>query len=298
MYWPFGKAKKEHTDFTPLKEKWGVKQKQLHEKIWEKHGKALEWFVRTPRHIAVTSLASMILLASSGSIMMSAPMVSAQEKQFKDIDPSAFFQSDLYHLLPQQVQELTIEQETAIGNLLSKDFHMKISAELNGIRLNRSYGIIGAEQHLARFPGDTIENHFGNTEDAHKYYNSGIAPGLGAWGYFARSADQMTPQDNAREKYYIAVQTFLAPGYSDNVAKYSNFFKYRKMLVVNPVNAKSMVVVIADSGPSEWTGKQLGGSPEVMHYIERVDGAQKGAVLYYFIDDPTDSIPLGPIHLQ
>jgi len=297
MYWLFGKSKKEHTDFTLLKEKWGIKQANLHERLWEKHGKALDWFVNTPRHLAVTSLVSMMLFVSAGSPLGHTSSASAQEKQFRDLDTHVFFQSDLSHVLPQQVQELTPQQETAIGALLSRNFHMKVSAELQGIRLNRSYGYIGAEQHLARFNGDTMDSHFDTTRDADQYYNSGMAPGLGAWGYFASSEDQMTKQDVLREKYYIAVQTFLAPGYADNVAKYSNFFKYRKMLVVNPNNAKAIVVVIGDSGPSEWTGKQLGGSPEVMHYLERVDGSQKGAVLYYFIDDPTNTVPLGPISL-
>ena len=32
-----------------------------------------------------------------------------------------------------------------------------------------------------------------------------------------------------------------------------------------------------------------------MKYLERVDGKAKGPVLYFFIDDPNDIIPLGPI---
>jgi hypothetical protein len=107
----------------------------------------------------------------------------------------------------------------------------------------------------------------------------------------------MTQKDIDREKYYLAVQTFLAPGFHDNVKKYVDFFKYRKMLVVNPQNGKAMVVVIGDAGPAQWTGKQLGGSPEVMKYLERVDGRAKGAVLYFFINDPDDKIPLGPVEL-
>jgi hypothetical protein len=39
----------------------------------------------------------------------------------------------------------------------------------------------------------------------------------------------------------------------------------------------------------------FGGSPEVMQYLERKDGKQRGPVLYYFIDDQDDRIPLGPI---
>ena len=70
------------------------------------------------------------------------------------------------------------------------------------------------------------------------------------------------------------------------------------MLVVNPENGKAMVVVIGDAGPAAWTGKHLGGSPEVMRYLERQDGRARGPVLYFFIDDFDDNITLGPIEIQ
>ena len=107
----------------------------------------------------------------------------------------------------------------------------------------------------------------------------------------------MTTQDSAREKYYIAVQTFLSPGFDQRFAEYRDFYKYRKMLVVNPQNGKAVVTDVGDAGPSPSTGKQLGGSPEVMQYLQRVDGAQKGPVLYFFINDPDNKVPLGPIDI-
>ena len=122
-----------------------------------------------------------------------------------------------------------------------------------------------------------------------------MAPGRGAWRYFADSAQTMTQKEIDREKYYIAVQTFLIPDYAQRTWEYVDFFKFRKMLVVNPQNGHAVVVVVGDVGPAVWTGKQLGGSPEVMQHLDRVDGAQKGGVLYFFIDDPEDKIPLGPV---
>ena len=124
-----------------------------------------------------------------------------------------------------------------------------------------------------------------------------MAPSTGAWGYFSNSHQDMTRQDVLREKYYIAVQTFLSPGFNENVREYMNFFKYRKMFLVNPQNGKAIVADIADSGPAAWTGKQLGGSPEVMKYLERVDGSGRGPVLYFFVDDPENKVPLGPVSL-
>jgi hypothetical protein len=211
------------------------------------------------------------------------------------LDKTAQLAVALSSSVPKEVQPLTEQEEFTIANMLSQHFNMKVTPVLDNKRLNRSYGYIGAEQHLMRYPGDTMETHFQTPEEL-RYYSSGMAPGRGAWGYFAQSRGDMTQQDIDREKYYIAVQTFLAPGWHDHVREYYEFFKYRKMLVVNPDNGKAIVAVIGDAGPAVFTGKSLGGSPEVMNFLERKDGGAKGPVLYFFIDDPEDTIPLGPVN--
>lgn len=297
----FGKqiAKKKVSHFEALSEKWTARHRSLQEKLWEKHEQTLRKFSDKSKQFAAGSLAGLMMLASPAATLTAHSTQSAQQqvKPYIDINQSASFLLDLHKNLPQEVQPLTPDQEQKIGDMLSNSFHMKVSAELQGIRLNRSYGYIGQEQHLARYPGDTMDSHFSSGQDAQAYYKYGMAPGLGAYGYFAKSANAMTPEQNNKEKYYIAVQTFLAPGYLENTKKMNDFFAYHKMLVVNPDNGRAIVADIGDSGPAEWTGKSLGGSPEVMNYLQRVDGAQKGPVIYMFIDDPNNSIPLGPVSL-
>jgi hypothetical protein len=222
---------------------------------------------------------------------------SSASAQVATVDKKVFLIYDLRKVLPSDVRALTPYEENDVLDVLRRNFNFSIQAELEGKRLNTTYGIIGEEQHLARFPGDNMFTHFNNPDEAQMYWSSGMAPGLSAWHYFTDSSGTLTQEDINREKYYIAVQTFLAPGFDNNPKEYTDFFKYRKMLVVNPQNGKAIVADIADAGPSPWTGKQLGGSPEVMSYLERFDGAQKGAVLYFFIDDPSNTIPLGPVNL-
>lgn len=281
-----------------LKNKWSSDQKTIKNVLWEKHEDAMHFFHNTSKHLIAGSMSGLVLLTNplasavvSDHTKVETPFVPIQERRSELI-------TDLSYVLPPKVRELSEAQEKILEQTLTRHFNIPIAATLQGKRLNRTYGYIGAEQHLARYPGDTMSSHFENPDDANRYYSSGMAPGLGAWRYFAPSASEMTEKDSMREKYYIAVQTFLAPGFRDNVREYVDFFKYRKMLVVNPENGKSVVAVIGDAGPAAWTGKHLGGSPEVMYYLERVDGRAKGPVLYFFIDDPEDTIPLGPIHTQ
>lgn len=283
-----------------LKEKWLGQHKNLQTALWNKHGETIRDFVDSTRNFALSSASAIMLLSSPAALLMPSTSVAVHEVKLP-VDKSVFIISDLSNTVPKEMRTLTTQEEATISGILSRDYGMPVAAELNGIRLNRSYGLIGAEQHLARYPGDNMSTHFNtpngptSTEDIQKYTSSGMAPGLGGWGYFARSATEMTQEESDREKYYIAVQSFLAPGFAEHTGEYIKFFKFRKMLVVNPENGKAIVAVIGDAGPGVSTGKHLGGSPEVMKYLERVDGAERGPVLYFFIDDPGNKIPLGPV---
>jgi hypothetical protein len=287
--------KKSH--YHHLKDKWSKRHVDLQRKLWSKHREHLDWLSKNYRQLMAGSMGGLMLLTSTAQ-SLPAPDVSKATAEVRKIDNKSFLISDLEAFLPKDVRELTRSEEKKITEILSRSFGLKVEAELEEKRLNRSYGLIGAEQHLARYPGDTLSTHFDppvSQEDRELYWQSGMAPGLGAWRYFAPSKSQLKELDIEREKYYIAVQTFLSKDFNSRFREYRDFYKYRKMLVVNPHNGKALVADIADAGPGESTGKHLGGSPEVMHYLERVDGAQKGPVLYFFIDDPNDKIQLGPI---
>lgn len=284
--------------FQALKDRWMKRHQETHATLWNKHRPALVWIKNNTKKFALGSTAGLLMLAQPSNIVPFSPTLSPVPTPGKQVVHSTEnLLNELRTILPENVGPLNIDQKFRIENLLTTYFGFPIVAEFDGKSLNRVYGIIGAEQHLMRYSGDTMETHFASEEEK-KYWSSGMAPGRGAWGYFAPSRAEMTAQDISREKYYIAVQTFLAPGWQEHSAELSAFFKYRKMLVLNPDNGKAVVAVIGDAGPAEWTGKQLGGSPEVMSYLERQDGAAKGAVLYFFINDPENKIPLGPINLN
>ncbi len=174
-------------------------------------------------------------------------------------------------ILPQQVGSLQPAQEDKITQILHDIYGLHATAQLEGNRLNQSYGLIGAEQHLMRYPGDSVPN---------------MAPGRGAWGYV---------EDPEKEKYYVAVQTLYLPDWTTRLSYLRDWYKFRKVVVVNPNNGRVVVAVIADSGPAAWTGKHFGGSPEVMSELRLNVGMQKGAVVLFFVDDPQDQVPLGPL---
>ena len=98
---------------------------------------------------------------------------------------------------------------------------------LSGKRLNRSYGYIGAEQHLMRFAGDN-KPHFSTESGEMIDYASGMAPGRGV---------------GVHRRYREGKVLHLYRPFYHQVGKKTqnelyNFFKFRKMLIVNAENGK------------------------------------------------------------
>ncbi|TSC86322.1 MAG: Uncharacterized protein G01um10147_934 [Microgenomates group bacterium Gr01-1014_7] len=277
--------------FEYLRNKWGIRHKASQNRFWDKHGEVF-------KQVAVGSLGGLMLLTPAKQPTVQNHLFTSREDALLGYDKNVLLAHELSDKVPEEIRPLEKEEEKEITDILSLNFGFKVIPEVDSIRLNRNYGLIGGEQHLYRYPGDNLYAHAETSTDWAKYGSAGIAPGLGAWGYFVPSKEEFSEIDKKRERYYLAIQTFLVPGYAENVTKYRDFFKFRKMLVVNPKTGQSVVAVIGDAGPAEWTGKHLGGSPEVMDGLGLGKGPRQGAVLYFFIDDPENKIPLGPVKAQ
>ena len=209
----------------------------------------------------------------------------APEVVLSSAQKSGFQLSQFINLKPEEVNADILNQA---ASFLSQKFGLDITTTIDNINLPTYFGWIGAEQHLQRFPGDSVSLH-------NEFQSSGIAPHVGAWGYFSATPSNLTPDLKLKEEYYVAIQTFNLPQWNKDWAKLKEWFKYRKIIVVNPQNQRAVVAVVADAGPADWTGKQMGGSPEVMDRLGLTFGFRKGQVLMFFVDDPKDEIPLGEI---
>lgn len=186
---------------------------------------------------------------------------------------------NLNNMLLENPDNLTLEQELFAESTLSNIFSSNYKVTLNGNRMLRVWGYFGQEQHLYRWQGDSIDKH-------DEYLQHGLAPATGAFGYF----------DNAsQEKWYIAAPIHMLPNWNTNWSILKSWYKFRKVFVYNPKNKKSVIAVIGDVGPAEWTGKHFGGSPELMHYLEMKDGRAKTKAIVLFVDGSDNKLELGPI---
>lgn len=187
-------------------------------------------------------------------------------------------------LVPSSPGTISPSNQPQIAEIIKRTLGIEACQTLDGQSLNYSFGWIGSEQHLKRFPGDRLSGH--------REILAGMAPGLGAWGYFTLSENSLSPKDILKERYYLAAQTMYLSEWNRNTTKLKEWYKYRKVIAINPANGKAAVAVIADAGPAFRTGKQFGGSPELMSYLELDSGRRRGKVLLWFTkNDP----PIGPV---
>lgn len=208
--------------------------------------------------------------------------LSEEEKQAIISKMIAYVNLPPGHLAKQE--ELYLEQQ--LSDILKFD----VTASLDNHRLNHSLGIMGSEQHLFRYPGDSLAKH-----DA--FLEAGIAPGRGAFGWFTQNGE-LTTDSVMMEKYYFAVQTLYLPDWNTNYKELKPWYKFRKMVAVNPNEGLAIVGVVGDAGPALWVKKQFGGSPEVIREGKIWSPKSKGRVILYFVDDPTDEVALGVYDLN
>jgi hypothetical protein len=245
--------------------------------------------------IGAGALASAVLLASpvQNDMNFITPTEILGQLKKDDINLPQIPQKEMLDLLatilPVKTRPLSSDEEKKLEAVVSSATNIPTKATLEGEHLNTTYGLIGAEQHLRRYPGDVNSNHGQGS-----VLDEGMAPGLGGWGYFAPSKSALTPSLVETEKWYAVVQTLYLPDWKSRLSYLINWYKYRKVLIVNTDNGNAVVAAIADSGPAAFTGKSFGGSPEVMDYLGG-KRYKKGPVLVFFVDDPENKIPLGPV---
>jgi len=285
-----------------LREKSNLSAKHPHvERFLKDKGTTIEGLRQhSAKLIGAGALTSALLLSAPADIKslpapheimerFSPPVFSGNEDLLEKNENKTVLVNLFESLLPKRTRPLSRNEEKVLEQVFNNVMGVKTRATLEGEHLNTTYGVIGAEQHLKRFPGDTVGEH-----GSGPILKEGIAPGLGAWGYLTPSREKLTPHIEETEKWYAVVQTLYLPDWGRRQPYLKNWYKFRKVLIVNTNNGNAVVASIADSGPAAWTGKHYGGSPEVMNHLGGLR-YKKGTVITFFVDDPENKVPLGPV---
>lgn len=311
------KKKKNQIDPEDLRSKLKLKHLQIKTEFEERHKDASDFLKsqkidlgkireHSSRLITAGALAGTLALSSPNSTLALLPppdeiieRAKSNASPMPAVSKATKLRDALKKILPENIRPLNQQEEKYLERVLEELTGVPAKATLEGEHLNTTYGKIGAEQHLRRYPGDVNANHAPDPDEyggdnPEEILKEGMAPGLGAWGYFAPSKEALTPDLEETERWYAVVQTLYLPDWNTRQPYLKDWYKHRKVLIVNTDNGKVVVAAIADSGPAAFTGKHFGGSPEVMDYLGGTR-YKKGPVLLFFVDDPENRVPLGPV---
>lgn len=193
-------------------------------------------------------------------------------------------------LLKLPAGQLAEDSELYLEQQLSDILGFDVLASYEDHKLLFSTGIMKASPHLKRSPTDTLEDHT-------NYHEAGININRSAFGWFGTGGDLSNSAIEA-EKYHISLPLYYYHEWTEQSSELKKWYKFRKAVVINPVNRIAVVCSIGDIGPTTVTRKQFAGSPELIHEGKIWSPKAAGRVLVLFVDDPENKVSYGPVHFD
>ncbi|NCN06447.1 MAG: hypothetical protein GW946_01210 [Candidatus Pacebacteria bacterium] len=163
-------------------------------------------------------------------------------------------------------ESLYLEQQ--VSDLLG----FEISSELEGKKLTHTFGKIQALDEFSLQP-HTTTNRSQNVRGAHIQKSR---PSLG-WG-----TEDIVPDSN---HFLLANHLPFLQDWHQKYAHYKRWYKWKKLLLINPFNRISVVVELAAATLPNPMQYQFGGSPDLIRASQAWSPQAQGLVCVFFIPD-------------
>ena len=223
------------------------------------------------------------------SLRKTAPFAEPELMTQMSVEEHQVVLSKLKEFVRQPAGHLAKQDELYLEQQLTDVLGVEVSAELDQVRLPYSIGVMQAATHLRRYPTDVLVHH-------KECLEAGIRNQRGFFGWFT-DMGQLTEQAVEKEQYYIGVPAQLISAESRSPQQLKEWFKFRKVVVLNPLQERGITAVIGDCGPAG-SFAQFTGSPEIMRHGQIWSPAAQGHVMVLFVNDPMNKLPLGPFSLS
>ena len=181
-------------------------------------------------------------------------------------------------------ESLYLEQQ--LSDLLGFD----VATVLDGRQLPHNAATMSALPHQQRSPEDTLEKHRHHQE-------AGLQTGRSQFGWFVPNAADSHSNHSQPEEYSVTVQLQYLDEWQSQRQELKKWYRYRKIVVINPFERRATIAAITGVGPTERLQYQCAGSPEVIRETMVWSLASQGKVLLFYVDDPEDTLALGPVSM-
>ncbi|NCN82842.1 MAG: hypothetical protein GW947_02635 [Candidatus Pacebacteria bacterium] len=166
---------------------------------------------------------------------------------------------------------LYLEQQ--VSDLLG----FEISSSLDGQRLTHSFGKMQALDEFTLQPTQF--------ETVASVRGAAIKRGRPSLGWDKQFLDKNEKQ------YLLANHLVLLEDWHQKYAHYKNWYKWRKLLLINPFNRIAVVVELASYTLPNPMQFQFGGSPDLIRASQAWSPEAQGLVCVFFIPDAVNSKP-------
>jgi len=172
--------------------------------------------------------------------------------------------------------QLYFEQQ--LGDMLG----LTVTAELDGYRLPYTVAHAQALPHFPTHPNDQLS--------AHQPKEAGLSSTRSTFGWLSDKTHQY-------EKFGVALPLHKLPDWPKRRLDYVQWFKYRKVILINPTQQTAAVGVVTQIGPAYVQRFQVGLSPELIRLTKAWHPDSKGKMVIFLLDDSAGSVKLGQINL-
>ncbi|MBU0978601.1 MAG: hypothetical protein ABIJ03_00745 [Patescibacteria group bacterium] len=167
---------------------------------------------------------------------------------------------------------------------LSDMMGLTVTAELENYRLPYTIAHAQALPHYPTHPNDQLS--------AHQLEEAGLSQSRSTFGW-------LTDKDKTyqHEAFGVAIPLHKLPDWSTRRSEYLAWFKYRKVVLINPARQKAAVGLITQVGPAHVQRFQVGLSPELIRATQAWHPDSKGKMIILLLDEAGGKSKLGPVPL-
>lgn len=178
-----------------------------------------------------------------------------------------------------------IEERLYLEQQISDLTGINVTTNLDGYNLPHTTVKFRSDAHQRTNFADILNNH-------PQFHEAGLNKKRSVFGWSNQNGHESTKM----EEFFIVLPIYLIKAWQTDLPSLVNWFKYRKVLVINPFTQLAAVACVSDVGPSHLQRSQALCSPELSHLLRLWQPGLQGRACLFLIEH-SENIPYGQVDI-